>query len=85
MGRSGIITFKGNPMTLEGDDLAVGSDAPDFALHYADAGIQTLTLADLKGKPSMISVVPSLDTPVCAVQTKRFNGDLASLGGCQIG
>ncbi|MGB7344871.1 MAG: thiol peroxidase [Pirellulaceae bacterium] len=80
MGRSGVITFKGNPMTLEGDDVAVGSAAPDFALHYADAGIQKLTLADLKGKPSIISVVPSLDTPTCAVQTKRFNGDLASLG-----
>ncbi|MCL4171110.1 UNVERIFIED_CONTAM: hypothetical protein GTU68_057992 [Idotea baltica] len=67
-------------MSLEGDDVAVGSAAPDFALHYADAGIQTLTLADLKGKPSIISIVPSLDTPTCAVQTKRFNQDLASLG-----
>lgn len=80
MGRSGIITFKGNAMTLEGDDLAVGSDAPDFSLHYADAGIQTLTLSDLKGKPSIISVVPSLDTPVCAIQTKKFNEELGSLG-----
>jgi len=80
MGRSGIITFKGNPMTLEGDDLAVGSTAPPFQLHYAQAGIQTLSLDDLKGKPSIISVVPSLDTPVCAVQTKKFNQELASLG-----
>ncbi|QDT12455.1 thiol peroxidase [Planctomycetes bacterium K23_9] len=80
MSRTGVITFKGNPMSLEGDDVAVGSAAPDFALHYADAGIQTLTLADLKGKPSIISIVPSLDTPTCAVQTKRFNQDLASLG-----
>ncbi|TWU41495.1 putative thiol peroxidase [Novipirellula aureliae] len=80
MGRSGVITFKGNPMTLEGDDLAVGAAAPDFKLHYADAGIQTLTLADLKGKPSVISIVPSLDTPTCAIQTKRFNQELGSLG-----
>ncbi|MEM8670783.1 MAG: thiol peroxidase [Planctomycetota bacterium] len=80
MGRSGVITFKGNPMTLEGEDIAVGSAAPDFALHFADAGIQTLTLADLKGKPTLVNVVPSLDTPVCAVQTKTFNGELASLG-----
>jgi thioredoxin-dependent peroxiredoxin len=80
MGRSGVITFKGNPMTLAGNDLAVGAAAPDFALHYADAGIKTLTLADLKGKPSIISVVPSLDTPTCAVQTKRFNQELASMG-----
>jgi thiol peroxidase len=67
-------------MHLEGEDVAVGSAAPDFAVHYADAGIQTLTLADLKGKPSIISIVPSLDTPTCAVQTKRFNQDLGSLG-----
>ena len=79
MGRSGIITFKGNSMTLQGEDLAVGSPAPPFALHYAEGGIQTLTLDDLKGKPTIISVVPSLDTPVCATQTKKFNDELASL------
>lgn len=80
MGRTGIITFKGNPMTLEGDDLAVGSSAPAFTLHYADGGLQALTLEDVKGKPTIISVVPSLDTAVCAVQTKKFNEELASLG-----
>ena len=80
MGRSGVITFKGNPMTLLGDDLAVGSPAPAFSLHYADAGIKVLTLDDLKGKPAIISIVPSLDTPTCATQTKRFNEDLGSLG-----
>lgn len=80
MGRSGVITFKGNAMTLEGDDLAVGSAAPDFQLHYAENGIQTLTLNDLKGKPSLINIVPSLDTPVCATQTKTFNQELGSLG-----
>ncbi len=80
MTQTGVITFKGNPMTLAGEGLAVGAAAPEFQLHYADAGIQTLTLADLKGKPSIISVVPSLDTPTCAVQTKRFNEELASLG-----
>ncbi len=80
MGRSNVITFKGNPMTLLGDDLPVGADASDFTVHYADNGIQSLTLADLKGKPSIISVVPSLDTPTCAVQTKKFNEELAKLG-----
>lgn len=80
MAQTGVITFKGNPMTLAGEALAVGAAAPDFQLHYADGGIQTLTLADLKGKPSMISIVPSLDTPTCAVQTKKFNEELASLG-----
>lgn len=80
MGRTGIITFKGNPMTLQGEDVAVGSAAPDFALTYAENGLQTLTLDDLKGKPSIVSVVPSLDTPTCAIQTKNFNQELASLG-----
>ena len=79
MTRTGIITFKGNPMSLEGDDLAVGSPAPDFELHYADAGIQTVTLADIKGKPTLLSLVPSLDTGVCAIQTKKFNEQIASL------
>ena len=80
MTQTGVITFKGNPMTLAGEALEVGSQAPEFQLHYADGGIQTLTLADLKGKPSIISVVPSLDTPTCAVQTKKFNEELAALG-----
>ncbi|MEO1619134.1 MAG: thiol peroxidase [Planctomycetota bacterium] len=80
MAQTGVITFKGNPMTLAGEPLAVGTPAPDFALHYADAGIQTLTMADLKGKPSIVSVVPSLDTPTCAIQTKKFNEELAALG-----
>lgn len=80
MSQTGVITFKGNPMTLAGSDLAVGSAVPDFSLHYADAGLQSLSMADLKGKPTIISVVPSLDTPTCAVQTKRFNADLGALG-----
>ncbi|MEO1524433.1 MAG: thiol peroxidase [Planctomycetota bacterium] len=80
MAQPGAITFKGNPMTLEGEALEVGSAAPEFTLHYADNGIQALTLADLKGKPTILSVVPSLDTPVCAVQTKKFNEELAALG-----
>lgn len=80
MGRSGVITFKGNPMTLQGEDVAVGSAAPAFNLTYADNGLQTLTLDDLKGKPSIISVVPSLDTPTCAVQTKKFNEELGAMG-----
>lgn len=67
-------------MTLAGEDLAVGSPAPAFSLHYAENGLQELTLDQLKGKPSFISIVPSLDTPVCAVQTKRFNEELGSLG-----
>ncbi len=80
MAQTGVITFKGNPMTLAGSALQVGAPAPDFELHYADAGIKKLTLADLKGKPTIISVVPSLDTPTCAIQTKKFNEELGKLG-----
>ncbi len=80
MAQTGVITFKGNPMTLAGSALNVGDPAPDFELHYADAGIKKLTLADLKGKPTIISVVPSLDTPTCAIQTKKFNEELGKLG-----
>ena len=80
MSRSGAVTFKGNPMTLAGDAVSVGQQAPDFKLHYFKDGMQQITLADCKGKPTLISVVPSLDTPVCALQTKTFNTRLAELG-----
>lgn len=81
MSQTGVITFKGAPMTLAGDALTVGSAAPDFLLHYADQGLKPLTLADLKGKPTILSVVPSLDTPTCATQTRTFNQQLAALAG----
>lgn len=80
MSRSGAITFKGNPLTLAGDEVKVGQPAPDFTLHYFQDGMQQVTLADVKGKPTLISVVPSLDTPVCATQTKKFNESLGALG-----
>ena len=80
MSRSGAVTFKGNPLTLAGEALKVGQPAPDFTLHYFEGGLKTIKLADLKGKPTLVSVVPSLDTPVCALQTKKFNEQLASLG-----
>ncbi|HMO13004.1 MAG TPA: thiol peroxidase [Pirellulaceae bacterium] len=79
MARSEAITFKGNPMTLVGNELKVGQQAPDFQLHYFDNGLHTLTLNDLKGKPSLISVVPSLDTGVCSIQTRTFNSALKDL------
>lgn len=80
MSRSGAVTFKGSPMTLAGDAVKVGQPAPDFKVHYFEGGLKTITSADLRGKPSLISVVPSLDTPVCQKQTKNFNQQLASLG-----
>lgn len=80
MSRSGAVTFKGNPLTLAGEAVSAGQDAPDFTLHYFEDGMQTLTLADVKGKPTVLSVVPSLDTPVCATQTKKFNETLGEFG-----
>src|SRR6266436_2381365 len=80
MARSGAVTFKGTPLTLAGEAVKVGQPAPDFTLHYFDGGLKTIKLSDLKGKPAFISIVPSLDTPVCQIQTKKFNEQLASMG-----
>lgn len=81
MSRSGAVTFKGKPMTLAGNAVSVGQQAPDFQLRsFGKEGLVTVTPADLKGKATFISVVPSLDTPVCQVQTKKFNEQLAGLG-----
>ncbi len=80
MGRSGVITFKGAPLTLAGNEVKRGQAAPDFKVHYFDNGMKTIELADVKGKPTILSVVPSLDTAVCAMQTKKFNEQLANLG-----
>ena len=80
MSRSGVITFKGAPLTLAGSEVKQGQSAPDFKIHYFEGGMKQVTLADLKGKPTLLSVVPSLDTAVCAMQTKKFNDQLAALG-----
>lgn len=77
MERSGVITFKGNGMTLEGPDVQVGDAAPDFtALNNA---LEPVSLSDFRGQVVIISAVPSLDTPVCEMQTKRFNEEAANL------
>ena len=79
MPRSAAVTFKGAPMTLAGEAVKVGQPAPDFTLHYFEGGLKTITPADLKGKPTFLSVVPSLDTGVCKIQTKKFNDELTSI------
>lgn len=76
MSRSGAITFKGTPMTLAGEEVQTGKPCPDFTLHFFEGGMKSLTPADLRGKPTILSVVPSLDTGVCAIQTKTFNQKL---------
>lgn len=75
--RQGAITFKGNPMTLLGAALKVGDPAPDFRV--VDTALQPVTLADSAGKIRLITVVPSLDTPVCDTMTRTFNQDAAQL------
>jgi thiol peroxidase len=80
MSRSGAVTFKGAPLTLAGKEIKEGQTAPDFKIHYFEGGMKTISLGDLKGKPTILSVVPSLDTAVCAMQTKKFNDQLASMG-----
>lgn len=78
MERTNIITFKGNPMTLQGAPVAVGDKAPDFILRANDLSLRSL--ADYQGKALIISVVPSLDTGLCDLQTRRFNNEAAALG-----
>ena len=75
--RGGLVTMKGNPVTLLGPELKVGDKAPGFRV--VDAEFQPVTQADFKGKILLINVVPSLDTTVCALQTRRFNGAIANL------
>jgi thioredoxin-dependent peroxiredoxin len=75
--RTGITTFKGNPVTLLGPALKVGDKAPDFRV--VDTDLAPVTLVDFKGKIKIVSAVPSLDTPVCDVETRRFNREAAQL------
>jgi thioredoxin-dependent peroxiredoxin len=77
--RSGIITFKGKPFTLLGPQLKSGDKAPDFAV--VDNGLAPVSLASSAGKIRIISSVPSLDTPVCDTETRRFNQEAAGLPG----
>ncbi|PLX93787.1 MAG: thiol peroxidase [Desulfuromonas sp.] len=76
--RTGVITFKGNPVTLIGPDVSVGAAAPDFTV--VDNGLQPVTLASAAGKVQLIAVVPSIDTPVCDTMTRTFNKEAAALG-----
>lgn len=76
--RKGEVTFRGNPVTLAGPKLKPGDKAPDFTA--VGAGLALVTLADTSGKARLFNVVPSLDTPVCNKQTKRFAEELKALG-----
>ena len=82
MERAGATTLKGNPLTLVGPELKPGDQAPDFSM--VDNGLKPVTLGDTGSTVRIFSVVPSLDTPVCDAQTKRFNEEAASLPGVEI-
>jgi thiol peroxidase len=75
--RPNAVTFKGTPHTLIGPQLKPGDAAPDFAC--AAASLDVITLAKTPAKARLFSVVPSLDTPVCSAQTKKFEEMLAGL------
>ena len=71
------VTFKGNPVELAGEPPQIGDDAPNFELPNTE--METVKLHDSSGKIRIISVVPSIDTPVCSIQTSRFNRELDNL------
>jgi thiol peroxidase len=76
--------FAGQAVHLAGPALKAGDRAPDFRTHrfIKGEGLKAVTLKDaLGGKPALFSVLPSLDTPVCSMQTKKFNEQLAALAG----
>ena len=74
--------MRGNPLTLVGPELKPGDAAPDFNL--VDGSLKPVTLRDTGNHVRIISVIPSLDTPVCDAQTKRFNEEAAKLQGVDI-
>ncbi len=79
--RTNVATLKGNPLTLIGPELNVGDTAPDFTVRK---GLGDVNSTDFNGTVRIISAVPSLDTPVCDQQTRRFNEEAAKLGDVKI-
>jgi len=76
--RAGVVTMKGSPLTLLGREVRVGDRAPEFNVTRND--LSPAKLADFKGKALILSSVPSLDTPVCSIETRRFNEEASKLG-----
>ncbi len=75
--REGAVTLKGNPISLAGKELQPGDAAPEFSLQ--DSGLADVKLSDSAGRTRIIATVPSLDTPVCHEETKRFNEQAGGL------
>jgi thioredoxin-dependent peroxiredoxin len=83
--RPGDVTRKGTSFTVIGDKLKVGDKAPNFEVATDHFSTETVSLADSAGKVRLISVVPSLDTSTCDLQTRRFNEEISQYGDNVIG
>ncbi|MFC1570675.1 thiol peroxidase [Candidatus Omnitrophota bacterium] len=77
MEREGIVTINGDPLTLIGEEIKTGEKAPGFKVVNAD--LKEVTLEDFKNKIKLICSVPSLDTPICDLEIKRFNDEAAQV------
>ena len=82
MKRTGATKLKGNPVDLKGRALRAGDEAPDF--HLQDNGLADITLASSAGKTRIIATIPSLDTPTCHAETKRFNDEAKKLSNTEV-
>jgi thiol peroxidase len=80
--RSGAVTLKGGPVDLSGPELKAGDAAPDFCLQGGD--LSEVTLANSAGKTRIIATIPSLDTPVCHEETKKFNEQAGTLENVEV-
>ena len=80
--RSGEVTLKGNAVQLAGSALQAGAAAPDFSLQATD--LSEVSLSSSEGKTRVIATIPSLDTPVCHEETRRFNEAAAALDGVEV-
>jgi thioredoxin-dependent peroxiredoxin len=76
--RQGLITIHGNPLTLVGEEIKTGTPAPDCEL--LDNDLNPVKLSSFRGKVVVLTSVPSLDTPVCDIETRRFNDEADTLG-----
>lgn len=76
--QSGKVTFQGNPLTLVGNPVEIGAPAPEFTVLGND--LAPVRLADFRGRVVVIAAVPSLDTPVCDLETRTFNQRASALG-----
>jgi len=78
MERKDVVTIEGNPLTLIGEEAKAGDKAPDFTC--LDKDLKEVKLGDYEGKTKVIASVPSLDTPVCDLEIKRFQEEATKLG-----